>query len=111
MRRKTMFKAGGAICAAALLTTSAAFAAGGFTDVPDDRFFSDPVQWAVDNEITTGCGDGTTFCPNDNVTRGQAATFLWRLFDSPASSFELTFDDVEEEALTRSAERRGRGQR
>ena len=48
-----------------------------FTDIPDDAYFKNPVQWAVENEITMGTGE-TTFSPHDEVTREQLATFLMR---------------------------------
>ncbi|MFR7450384.1 MAG: S-layer homology domain-containing protein [Butyricicoccus sp.] len=37
----------------------------------------DAVQWAVDNNITTGTS-ATTFAPNAGCTRGQIVTFLYR---------------------------------
>lgn len=37
------------------------------------------VSFVADAGVTTGCGDGTIFCPNDPVTRQQMATFLYRL--------------------------------
>ncbi|MDO4517123.1 MAG: S-layer homology domain-containing protein, partial [Bacillota bacterium] len=48
-----------------------------FTDVADDAYYSDAVLWAVENGITTGTTD-TTFSPNDDCTRAQIVTFLWR---------------------------------
>ena len=57
--------------------------ASGFSDVPRGRFFSEAVDWLFDRGITTGTSD-TEFSPNDPVTRGQMATFLWRLAGSPA---------------------------
>lgn len=56
--------------------------------------FTDDIVWLAASELTTGC-TAKWFCPRDNVTRGQAATFLWRLFESPPSEFPLAFDDVE----------------
>ena len=56
----------------------------GFGDVEGDRYFSVPVQWMVDEEITTGVS-ATCFAPGDPVTRGQAAAFLWRMEDEPAA--------------------------
>ena len=46
-----------------------------------------PVAWMVANEITTGTSP-TTFAPNEPVTRGQLATFLYRYKGSP----EVTID-------------------
>ncbi len=50
----------------------------GFTDVPVDAWYADEVSRLAASGITTGCGDGTTFCPGQHTTRGQMATFLWR---------------------------------
>ena len=36
------------------------------------------VAWAVENEITAGTGDGTTFAPENPCNRGQIVTFLFR---------------------------------
>jgi len=63
-----------------------------FTDVPAGAFFDQPVAWMAANEITTGTTP-TTFSPNATVTRGQLATFLWRLDGRPASS-PHSFTDV-----------------
>ena len=56
---------------------------GEFKDVPADAYYHDPVMWAVENGITTGTGDGTTFKPNESCTRGQVVTFLWRAAGKP----------------------------
>ena len=49
-----------------------------FTDVPPGQFYSVAVAWLVEQEITTGTSP-ITFSPDDPVTRGQMAAFLWRL--------------------------------
>jgi len=49
-----------------------------FTDVPAGVYYTEPVQWAVENGITNGTGNGTTFSPNATCTRGQMVTFLYR---------------------------------
>ena len=41
-----------------------------------------PVAWLLANKITTGTSP-TTFAPNQSVTRGQLATFLYRYRDNP----------------------------
>lgn len=51
----------------------------GFSDVTSDKYFYDAVKWAVENDITTGYGDGT-FAPNRTCTRAQIVTFLFRAF-------------------------------
>ncbi len=59
-------------------TPGVASAAGGFGDVEDGRFYTDAVTWMVDASITTGIETGC-FGPDDAVTRGQIAAFLFRL--------------------------------
>ncbi len=41
------------------------------------RLFAAPVQWAVENAITSGTSN-TTFSPNASCTRAQIVTFLYR---------------------------------
>lgn len=52
--------------------------AAGFGDVDDDRWYSEPIAWLVDEHITTGTEPGC-FSPAEAITRGQAVTFLHRL--------------------------------
>ncbi|MBE6932816.1 MAG: hypothetical protein E7464_05515 [Ruminococcaceae bacterium] len=54
-----------------------------FTDVKAGAYYYDPVLWAVNEGITTGTGNGTTFSPDMNCTRAQVVTFLWRAAGSP----------------------------
>ena len=49
-----------------------------FTDVAEDAAYLQAVAWAVENGVTAGTGDGTTFSPDATCTRGQIATFLYR---------------------------------
>ncbi|RMH85154.1 MAG: hypothetical protein D6683_01330 [Actinomyces sp.] len=49
-----------------------------FTDTHPDAFYATGVDWMVAEGITTGTSP-TTFSPDAPVTRGQLATFLWRL--------------------------------
>lgn len=65
----------------------------GFGDVAAGRFFTSPVQWMVDNDITTGTSP-TCFSPDDAVTRGQAAAFLWRMEGFVEGEPLHRFDDV-----------------
>ncbi len=55
---------------------------GGFDDVPEDAYYADAVEWAVENGVTSGTSD-TTFSPNAACTRAQAVTFLWRANGCP----------------------------
>ena len=56
----------GVVAAAVALTAAAVALAQGigtFRDVPANHYAGDAVQWAVQNNITFGCLDGTYFCP------------------------------------------------
>lgn len=65
-----------------------------FTDVPADAYYADAVAWAVKNGITTGMTE-TTFAPENNCTRAQAVTFLWRAAGKPEpKSANNPFTDV-----------------
>lgn len=49
----------------------------GFRDVPTDAWYADAVDWGATVGIIRGTSK-TTFSPDDNVTREQLATFLYR---------------------------------
>ena len=51
-----------------------------FSDVPTDSYFADAVAWASANGVTEGVGNGL-FAPDNNCTRGQIVTFLWRAYN------------------------------
>lgn len=70
----------GMIVAVSLLGVTVASASHRFTDVPDSNIFHDDIGWMYDNGITLGYEDGT-YGPDANVTRGQLAAFMRRLFD------------------------------
>lgn len=76
------------------LPVSAA-AAGSFRDVPFGQYYTEAVDWAVENGITSGTGTNT-FSPNSKCTRGQIVTFLWRAAGKPSSSYPTQFSDVHE---------------
>ena len=48
-----------------------------FTDVAADAYYNSAVLWAVENGITAGT-TATTFSPNNDCTRAQIVTFLYR---------------------------------
>ena len=50
-----------------------------FTDVKQGAYYYKAVLWASEKEITSGTS-ATTFSPNDNCTRAQCVTFLYREF-------------------------------
>ena len=53
-----------------------------FRDVYEDDYFFDAVQWAAENGITGGVGNGR-FGPSLDCSRGQTMTFLWRASGEP----------------------------
>ena len=50
----------------------------GFGDVPDGAWYAADVARLAASGITTGCGDGSGFCPGRGTTRAEMATFLYR---------------------------------
>ena len=51
-----------------------------FSDVPADSYFADAVAWAAANGVTEGVGGGL-FAPDNDCTRGQIVTFLYRAYN------------------------------
>ena len=49
----------------------------GFTDVADDMWYTEAIDWAAANGIVLGYGDGT-FGPEKNITREQVMAILHR---------------------------------
>ena len=50
-----------------------------FTDVLENAYYAPAVKWAADNGVTEGIGGGL-FGPNNDCTRAQIVTFLYRLY-------------------------------
>ncbi|MBQ7500772.1 MAG: S-layer homology domain-containing protein [Clostridia bacterium] len=72
---------------------------GKFTDVTADKWYAKAVQWAVDNNITSGISD-TSFAPDAQVTREQLAVFFYAYsksneYDVSASDDLARFTDVD----------------
>lgn len=72
-----------------------------FTDTESGAWYETAVLWAVENGITKGTGDGTTFSPDETCDRAQIATLLHRfaqLLGQDVSVGEetniLSFDDA-----------------
>lgn len=67
-----------------------------FTDVPQDSYYIEAVDWAYNTGVTTGTS-ATTFDPDGKCTRGQVVTFLWRAAGEPEpASLVNPFGDVKE---------------
>ena len=56
---------------------STAASGSGFDDVASDAYYAGAVAWAASEGITSGTS-ATTFSPNNDCTRGQIVTFLYR---------------------------------
>jgi hypothetical protein len=54
-----------------------------FADVPCPSLFADWIEQLKAENITTGCGNGTVYCPDSPNTRGQMATFLIKALRLP----------------------------
>ena len=68
-----------------------------FTDVKAGSYYETAVLWAVENGITKGT-TATTFSPEQNCSRAQIVTFLWRSEKSPAAGTVNPFTDVKASA-------------
>ena len=71
-------------CSSYVLVGSEAKPKPEFVDVPSNAYYAPAVDWAVENEITTGTS-AKTFSPEDGCTRGHVVTFLWRTVGCPKS--------------------------
>ena len=68
-------------------------ASGTFCDVPDGLYYSQPVEWMFDADITTGVAPGL-FGPMQVLSRAQMVTFLWRQAGEPTGYPDSGFVDV-----------------
>jgi len=66
-----------------------------FDDI-EDSIFKDDIEWLASVGITLGCGaEGTSFCPDEKVTRAHMAAFLHRaLADILEGGEAPSFDDT-----------------
>ena len=68
-----------------------------FSDVAAGSWYETAVQWAVENEITVGTGNGK-FSPMLTCDRAMCLTFLYRMEDAPLDKI-AAMDPVDLEAL------------
>ena len=73
-----------------------------FTDVHSYDYYYEAVLWAVEQGITTGL-TATTFGPDETVTRGQVATFLYRAASAAKPNIFNPFTDVKPTAYNYGA--------
>ncbi|MXW61371.1 MAG: hypothetical protein F4Y27_14165 [Acidimicrobiaceae bacterium] len=82
-----------ALTAALLVASpSPAGAVAGYGDVPAGAWYTDAVQWAVDNGITDL--SGPCFSPDVPVSRGEAAVWIYTMENRPDPGTSHPFSDV-----------------
>ena len=59
-----------------------------FADVADGQWYTDAVIWAADKGVVSGTS-ATTFAPNDQITREQMVTMIWRYAGEPESNLSV----------------------
>lgn len=64
-----------------------------FTDVAEDEWFAESVEYVQDKGLMNGM-TVTTFEPQTSITRGMIVTIIYRLEGSPEVKSELSFSDV-----------------
>lgn len=64
-----------------------------FTDIKQNTWYSDAVNWAQTKGIVSGVS-GNKFAPNNNITREEMCTMLARFFTSRGYEFALTDREV-----------------
>ena len=102
------------VASLAVVGTAAAQFGPRFDDVPQDHYAYRAIDWAVDNKITRGCGDGTNFCPGKTLNRAQMVTFLLRYhekFGSDSAGSNGTTNDEPIATLTGTGARTSRSVR
>ena len=75
-----------------------------FTDLGATEWYHNGVHYCLDHGLMNGY-TVSSFGPNDNVSRAQTVTILWRLAGSPESTGALRFTDTAEGAYYAAAVR------
>lgn len=80
----------------------AVLASHSFSDVPDSNEFHGSIEWMKNNGVTIGCNPpaNTEFCPTDNVTREQMASFMRRFAQTQGSAGVDITDDANPVTIT-----------
>lgn len=86
---------GGLFAAVAVAVTviPAAPAMGAVFDDVSGGAHAESIEIVAELGVSTGCGDGSNFCPRSLVTRAQMASFLTRALDLPDSKTDWFTDD------------------
>lgn len=69
-----------------------------FTDVKPGAWYVDTVKYVYEKGIMTGTGNGDTFEPDAQLTRGQFVMILYSMEGKPEVAGENVFTDVNESA-------------
>ena len=62
-----------------------------YTDIADGAWYADAIRWAEVNNVVSGYADGS-FGPNDNITREQLASILYRYAAANGQSMNASAD-------------------
>lgn len=73
-----------------------------FVDITGGQYYTGAVEWAAKNNITNGA-DSEHFSPENNCTRAEIITFLWRAAGAPKTNYNTGFTDVPEDAFYATA--------
>lgn len=92
------------VLALLLLIPAAAYAGHVFNDVGDTDTHIDGITFMKDSGVSVGCDANNNYCPDDNVTRAQMATFMYRLSgNDPATPPSVIAKSAESAARADSA--------
>ena len=72
-------------------------AVAGYSDVAEGTWYTDAVQWSVDNGITGIAGP--CFGPNTPVSRGETALWIYNMENQPDAGERHSFTDVSDASL------------
>lgn len=97
IQRRHLIILAGVLLAAVMLIPGIAWASHSFTDVPTSDWAHADIAWLKDTGLTNGCGDGTTFCPEDSVKRKELAAFMHRLSGGDDRTIDGRLDALEAE--------------
>ena len=81
-----------ALTAASVGLASPAGAVAGYGDVPEGTWYTDAVQWSVDNGIAGVAG--ACFAPDIAVSRGETAVWIYNMENRPDVGDPHSFSDV-----------------
>ena len=94
MRKRILFMALALAMMVSVLSFSAHAATVDFSDVPDNAWYKNAVDYVAENELFSGNGD-RTFSPKGSMTRAMFVTVLSKIANADVSTAsDAGFDDV-----------------